>query len=187
MLDPTTRSAILRLRKEGHGTRAIAEALGISRGAVKRVLGAGNDDVPHRERAELAERYRTDILALYASCKGNLVRVHEELEAHSCYQFEVALAPRISVSRNASIWRGASTSSSESRCWASAGNWLTALAKPSGMSAETTRGQKMLVNFQGWRAADRVVSSRPGAEATRSRSMPSHTFAVSQDNMVSSR
>ena len=38
MLDQTTRLTILRLRSEGHGTRAIAHALGISRGAVKRVL-----------------------------------------------------------------------------------------------------------------------------------------------------
>ena len=34
MLNQTTRSAILRLREEGHGSRAIADALGISRGAV---------------------------------------------------------------------------------------------------------------------------------------------------------
>jgi transposase len=81
MLDQTTRSAILRLRSEGHGTRAIAAALGISRGAVKRVLAAGTDEVPHIERPELAEPHRADILALYASCKGNLVRVHEELAA----------------------------------------------------------------------------------------------------------
>lgn len=78
MIDQTTRSAILRLRSEGHGTRAIATALGISRGAVKRVLAAGSDQVPHLERAELAEPHRDDILSLYASCKGNLVRVHEE-------------------------------------------------------------------------------------------------------------
>ncbi|MGA7121530.1 MAG: hypothetical protein WBY94_15605 [Polyangiaceae bacterium] len=81
MIDQTTRSAILRLRSEGHGTRAIATALGISRGAVKRVLAAGSDQVPHLERAELAEPHRDDILSLYASCKGNLVRVHEELGA----------------------------------------------------------------------------------------------------------
>jgi len=81
MLNQTTRSAILRLREEGHGSRAIADALGISRGAVKRVLAAGHDAVPHIERAERAEPHHQDILALYASCKGNLVRVHEELSA----------------------------------------------------------------------------------------------------------
>jgi predicted transcriptional regulator len=79
MLDETTRSAILRLRAEGHGSRAIAEALGISRGAVKRVLRDGRAEVPHLERAERAQPHREQILELYASCKGNLVRVHEEL------------------------------------------------------------------------------------------------------------
>ncbi len=79
MLDQTTRSAILRLRNEGHGTRAIARALSISRAAIKRVLGAGTDMVPHVERAEKAEPHRDRILELHAACKGNLVRVHEEL------------------------------------------------------------------------------------------------------------
>ena len=81
MLDQATRLTILRLRSEGHGTRAIAQALGISSGAVKRVLAAGTDQVPALERPELGDPYRDDILALYASCKGNLVRVHEELVA----------------------------------------------------------------------------------------------------------
>ena len=59
----------------------MTSALRISRGAVKRVLAAGTTEVPALERAELGEPYRDDILALYASCKGNLVRVHEELVA----------------------------------------------------------------------------------------------------------
>jgi transposase len=79
MLDQTTRMTILRLREEGHGTRAIAYTLGISRGSVKRVLRAGNAEVPRLERAERAEPYRERILELYAGTKGNLVRVHEEL------------------------------------------------------------------------------------------------------------
>jgi transposase len=79
MLDQTTRTAILRLRSEGHGTRAIARALGISRAAVRRVVEDGTDQVPELERAEKAEPYRAQILDLYQRCKGNLVRVHEEL------------------------------------------------------------------------------------------------------------
>ncbi len=79
MLDEDTRSAILRLTREGHGTRAIADVLGISRGAVKRVLREGTAAVPHIARAEKAEPFRTEILELLASCKGNLVRVHEEI------------------------------------------------------------------------------------------------------------
>ena len=79
MLDQNTRTAILRLRDEGHGVRAIAHALGVSRGAVKRVMRAGNAEVPQIARAERAEPHRDEILVLYKSCKGNLVRVHEEL------------------------------------------------------------------------------------------------------------
>jgi len=79
MLDETTRSAVLRLRQEGHGTRAIARALGVSRGTVKAVLARGDAGVPPLDRSEKAEPYREQILELYASCKGNLVRVHEEL------------------------------------------------------------------------------------------------------------
>ena len=81
MLDQTTRSAILRLREAGHGTRAMARALGISRGAVKDVLASGSAEVPRAERAEKAVAHRERILELYAHCKGNLVRVHEELVA----------------------------------------------------------------------------------------------------------
>jgi len=79
MLDQTTRTAILRLREAGHGTRAIARALGISRGAVKDVLVRGSAEVPRPERAEKGAPHRDRILELFAACKGNLVRVHEEL------------------------------------------------------------------------------------------------------------
>jgi len=81
MLDQTTRTAILRLREEGHGARAIAQALGVSRGAVKRVFRAGTAEVPALVRAELGEPHREQIIELYAATKGNLVRVHEELSA----------------------------------------------------------------------------------------------------------
>ncbi len=81
MLDQSTREAILRLRDKGHGVRPIARTLGISRGAVKRVLAEGSAAVPERARAEKAAPYREQILDLFARCKGNLVRVHEELVA----------------------------------------------------------------------------------------------------------
>jgi len=81
MLDQTIRASILTLREAGHGTRAIARALHISRGAVKAVLADGRATPPPIERDERAEAFRDDILALHASCKGNLVRVHEELLA----------------------------------------------------------------------------------------------------------
>jgi hypothetical protein len=79
MLDQATRAAILRLREEGHGTRTIARVLNISRGAVRGVCDEGSSEVPRLVRDEKADPYRDRILELYASCKGNLVRVHEEL------------------------------------------------------------------------------------------------------------
>lgn len=79
MLDQTIRTSILTLRSAGHGTRAIARALQISRGAVKAVLADGRAAPPPIARTERAEPLRDEILALYQSCAGNLVRVHEEL------------------------------------------------------------------------------------------------------------
>lgn len=81
MLDEVTRSTILRLRDEGHGTRRIAKELRISRAAVRSVVERGNAAVPHLARKELALEHRAEILELYHSCKSNLVRVHEELVA----------------------------------------------------------------------------------------------------------
>lgn len=81
MQDRDTRTAILRLQAEGHGKRAIAEALSVSRGTVKRVLKAGTAEVPTIKRAEKAEPHAERIQTLYVTCKGNLVRVHEELAA----------------------------------------------------------------------------------------------------------
>jgi transposase len=79
MLDEATRSAVLRLAQQGHGTRAIGRALGVSRNAVKKILASGRGGVPHLDREEKADLHREEILTQYARCKGNLVRVHEEL------------------------------------------------------------------------------------------------------------
>jgi predicted transcriptional regulator len=79
MLDQGTRTTILTLHEEGHGVRTIAQLLGISKGAVKRVLRSQSAEVPRLERAEVAETHHARILELLRPCKGNLVRVHEEL------------------------------------------------------------------------------------------------------------
>jgi hypothetical protein len=79
MLDQSQRTAILALREKGHGVRPIARALGISRQTVREVLESGSALVPPLCRSERAESYREEILAQPALCKGNLVRVHEEL------------------------------------------------------------------------------------------------------------
>jgi transposase len=80
MLDQSLRTAILELHKKGASVRSISDALGVSRDAVSDVIESGSAEVPHLERPELAEPWRDEILAQYASCKGNLVRVHEEVE-----------------------------------------------------------------------------------------------------------
>jgi hypothetical protein len=79
MLDEHQRNAVLQLKQKGFGTRRIAHALKISRSAVRDVLASGQAKVPSITRAEKAEPYRDDILELYGRCKGNLVRVYEEL------------------------------------------------------------------------------------------------------------
>jgi transposase len=79
MLDQTTRTTILKLHEAGHGTRSIARALGVSRGAIKAVIASSSPEVPPLARAELAEPHRERILELFDRCRGNLVRVHEEL------------------------------------------------------------------------------------------------------------
>jgi transposase len=81
MLDQSTRAAILKLQQQGHSIRGIARAMELSRGAVRQVLRSATELVPHLVRWEKATPYREQILELYGRCKGNLVRVHEELLA----------------------------------------------------------------------------------------------------------
>ena len=81
MLSPSQRTTILELHQQGVSKRQIARVLGVSRLAVRRVLGSNSPQVPELHRPEKAEPYRPQILELFATCKGNLVRVHEELTA----------------------------------------------------------------------------------------------------------
>ena len=81
MLTREQRIAILELHKQGRGKRAIKKALKISFGAIKKVIRSKSPDPPPIVRATKAEPYRDEILDLHKTCNGNLVRVHEELEA----------------------------------------------------------------------------------------------------------
>jgi transposase len=81
MLTQSQRATILELNQQGVSKRQIARVLGISRLAVRRVLRSNSPQVPELHRPEKAEPYRPRILELFATCKGNLVRVHEELTA----------------------------------------------------------------------------------------------------------
>ena len=81
MLDESLRTAILKLHEGGHGLRAISRTLAVSRAAVRTVLRRGTAEVPRLSRPERAHGHEADIRELYLSCRGNLVRVHEELTA----------------------------------------------------------------------------------------------------------
>lgn len=81
MLDHETRSAILRLREQGHGTKFIARAVGVARESVKRVLASGSSAVPGIERTDQLGPHAEQVRKLEVACGGNLVRVHEELWA----------------------------------------------------------------------------------------------------------
>ena len=79
MLDEKIRNTILTLAKKDITMRRIAKLLKISRNSVRRVVTSQSSQPPEILRPEKAEPYRDEILELHASCKGNLVRVHEEL------------------------------------------------------------------------------------------------------------
>jgi hypothetical protein len=100
MIHQDVRTAILELHHKGHGTRSIARALSVSRWAVRSVIRSGTAAVPVPSRPEKAEPHEADIRELYLRCRGNLVRVHEELTlagASFSYQALTAFCRRHSI------------------------------------------------------------------------------------------
>jgi len=81
MLSQSQRATILELHANGRNKREIAKLLNLSRQSVRKVLEVNSTAVPKIERAEKGAPYRQRILELLHTCKGNLVRVHEELTA----------------------------------------------------------------------------------------------------------
>jgi hypothetical protein len=57
----------------------------------RKLIANKYDGTAHRDRAEKAEPYRQQILELLMSCKGNLVRVHKELQAQGAVMSYPAL------------------------------------------------------------------------------------------------
>ncbi len=109
MLDQSSRTAILELHERGLSIRQIARTLKASRGAVHDVIKSGSAEVPQLERPEKAEPYRQRILELLADCKGNLVRVHEELTGEGCelsYQALTAFCRRHEVGKKPKLRSG---------------------------------------------------------------------------------
>jgi transposase len=81
MLSQAQRTTILELDAQKVSKHEIARMLGISRASVRKVLRSKSSAVPEMHRPEKAEPYRQMILDLFPECKGNLVRVHEDLLA----------------------------------------------------------------------------------------------------------
>src|SRR5437016_2003172 len=81
MLSKGQRTAILELHAQKVSKGEIARVLGLSRSTVRKVVRSQSTDVPLVIRSEKAEPYRQQILEQWVNCKGNLVRVHEELLA----------------------------------------------------------------------------------------------------------
>ena len=81
MLSQAQRTAILELHTKGVSIHEIAKVLKVSRLTVRKVLRSDSTKVPEIQRPEKTEPYRQQILGLLPACKGNLVRVHEELVA----------------------------------------------------------------------------------------------------------
>lgn len=81
MLNQNQRMTILELHRKGVSHRQIARLMNVSRMSVKKVIRSESVVPPAILRPEKADPYRREILELYAECKGNLARVHEELLA----------------------------------------------------------------------------------------------------------
>jgi hypothetical protein len=105
MLDLDTRTAILRLADEGHGVRTIARILNLSRGAVRKVLRSGVAEVPALDRDEILAPHLERVRELHVRCKGNRVRIVEELNAEGievgyssltafCRRHEIGVVPK---------------------------------------------------------------------------------------------
>jgi IS30 family transposase len=85
MLSQSQRATILELHANGMNKREIAKLLNLSRQSVRKVLQANSIAVPKIEREEKAAPYRQQILELFHTCKGNLVRVHGAKAKKSCW------------------------------------------------------------------------------------------------------
>ena len=81
MLSQAQRTTILELNAQGVSRSEIARVLNVSRLTVRKILRSNSTQVPALLRPEKAEPHRQQILELLSTCKGNLVRVQEDLAA----------------------------------------------------------------------------------------------------------
>lgn len=81
VLDQETRRLILQLHERGTTVRGIARLVGHSRPAVTKVIKSGTEAPNEAGRPSMLDEHRDEIRRLIGTCRGNLVRVHEELVA----------------------------------------------------------------------------------------------------------
>jgi hypothetical protein len=74
---------VLTLSQKGHGKKKIAQTLSMSINSVRKILADGRKDVPPLLRDERLAPHAERVQALFVTCRGNLVRVHEELLAEN--------------------------------------------------------------------------------------------------------
>jgi transposase len=109
MLSQAQRTTILELHAQGTSKREIARLLNLSRPSVRKVLQSNSSAVPKIEREQKAAPYRQRILELLHTCKGNLVRVHEELVADGAtlsYQALTAFCRRQGIGQQSIVPAG---------------------------------------------------------------------------------
>jgi len=74
--------AVLTLDKQGHSSRKIAKDLDLGRNAVREIIASGRAQVmARRGKPHRLEPFVDILRELHAECRGNKVRVHEELES----------------------------------------------------------------------------------------------------------
>lgn len=79
MLAKPTRTAILRLSAEGHGSRRIASLLSVARDSVRRVVQIATDEPPKPNRPSTADPHRNAIEQLLIDFDGNISKARHAL------------------------------------------------------------------------------------------------------------
>ena len=81
MLKQSLRATILELYLKGVSKRKIARLLKIARNTVNSVISSQTAQPPRIQRPEKGQPHRDEILEMHHLYRGNMVRVHEELQA----------------------------------------------------------------------------------------------------------
>lgn len=175
MRDRDTRTAILELSKKAHGVRVISRTLEVSRKTVRRVLRSGSAEVPGIERTELAEPHEERIRTLFLLCKGNLVRVHEELAAGNV---ELPYSTLTAFCRRRCKRSPNLTGSAHAICRAQKGSSSSTALAGRSITSTASRGGGASGKTRPWKSAMASPWARQIAEMARS-SKPARRYACS--------